>query len=304
MIALVTSELVRLVARRLLRVLLGLVVVGTALAGVLTFVNTAATTQADLARSSAASQARYQACLQDPPDVFGPGGRVDSLPPDMLAQLCRDQARVRDERFRTQDLPDILKGTTAPLVILVTVLGASSIGADWPTRSITTLLTWEPRRVRVLLAKALAVAVVGIGLYLLGQALVVAALGPAMAAHGTGLTGDGFASDLAGTLARGCLLTAVMATLGFAGAALGRSTTAVLGTAFGYVVVVENVVGSFLAGWRQWLLLGNAIVFVSGQDGAGDVLDRSVIAAGVYLVVLAAGLLAAAVLVVRQRDIG
>ncbi|MDQ4069126.1 MAG: ATP-binding cassette domain-containing protein [Actinomycetota bacterium] len=52
-----------------------------------------------------------------------------------------------------------------------------------------------------------------------------------------------------------------------------------------------------------WLLLGNAIVLVSGQDGGGEVMGRSVVAAAVYLTAVGLALLAVATAVFRRRDV-
>ncbi len=71
--------------------------------------------------------------------------------------------------------------------------------------------------------------------------------------------------------------------VGFAVASIGRNTAAALGVGFAYFLVIENVVGNFLAGFRRWLLLGNAIVLISGKDSGGEVVGRSVLVAGVYL---------------------
>src|SRR6266540_1619543 len=66
---------------------------------------------------------------------------------------------------------------------------------------------------------------------------------------------------------RGTALTMLAAALGFSIATLGRNTAAALGAGFAYIIVFENVLGGFLERWRRWLrwlLLGNAIVFLSG----------------------------------------
>lgn len=307
--ALVLAELSRLVARRLPKVLLGLVILGSAAAGIITFVLTDPTSPADIERQRASGQARFQACLADPPDIeiFGPDGRPvlpGTSESEFVEELCRREAfTVVDDRFPTQDLPEVLMGTTAPLTILALVMGAASIGGDWPTRSVTTLLTFEPRRVRVLAAKAVAVALGAIGLYLLGQALILAGLAPAIVLNGTGDTAGSWSTDMAGVLARSSVLVAVLAVVGFAGASVARTTTVVLGAAFGYVVVVENVVRAYLSDWTEWLLLGNAAALVSGADKAVDVMGGSALGAGAYLVALAVTLMVVAGFVFARRDI-
>jgi len=81
-----------------------------------------------------------------------------------------------DPRFPLIFLPDILKGTSIPLIIASWLLGASFIGADWHAGTVATLLTWEPRRVRVILTKAVACIVVMFALAVGLQPLLSVAL--------------------------------------------------------------------------------------------------------------------------------
>lgn len=303
--ALIGAEIRRLAARRVVKGLGLLVLVVSAFAGVLVFVNHESASVAELEARRSEARQRVEQCLQGnvediaPPGAIGPGGRV---PPP----FCEDIAgSVDDPRFVYSDLPGILKGTTAPLVILAMVIGAAAMGADWQNRSLTTLLTWEPRRQRVLVAKALAVVAVVLAFTWLAQAVMSLALLPSGLWRGTMAGVDAeWARAMGGTLSRGALATGVFAVLGFAGASAAKSTTAVLGIAFGYVTVIENVVSGLLVEWRQWLLLGNTIVFVSGNDAGGDLLNRSVVGAGVYLTALGLGAMVAALVAFQERDIG
>jgi hypothetical protein len=149
--------------------------------------------------------------------------------------------------------------------------------------------------VRIVVACAFAV---------LAQAVLTAALLPSAFLHGTteGTGWEWFRSVL-GVLLRGTGLVAIAAAIGFSVAAAGRNTAAALGIGFAYFLIIENVVGSFLEGFRRWLLLGNAIVLVSGEDGGGDVVGRTVVVAAIYLTVVAVGLLAAATVLFQRRDV-
>ncbi len=262
--ALLAGELQRLLARRLVRVLGLLALLAIVLAGVLTFVNTE-----DISTAELSSRGGFD-----------------------------------DPRFHLADLKGILQGTTGPLVVVAWLIGASSIGADWQSRTITTILTWEPRRGRVLVAKAAASAVVACGFALLAGALLSAALLPSAYLHGTTAgTGGTFGRSLAGVALRSTALIAIASTLGFAVASIGRNTAAALGIGFGYFLVFENVVGGFLEDYRRWLLLGNAIVLVAGEDEGGEVVGRTVLQAGVHLTLVALALFAAAALLFRRRDV-
>lgn len=309
MIALASGELRRVLARRMVRVLALLAVAGIALAGVLTFVNTEDVSPGELAVRRQAAAARAATCEAggELPNVDGRAVR-GSLPPpgsEERKELCSFAAGgVGDSRFKLRSLKGILQGTTAPLVVVAWLIGASVIGSDWQTRTITTVLTWEPRRARVLLTKAFSCVVVASVFALLAQALLSVALLPSAYLHGTtaGAGGDWFVSVL-GVLLRGTVLVAIAAAVGFSVASIGRNTAAALGIGFAYFLVIENVVGSFLEGLRRWLILGNAIVLVSGKDSGGDVAGRSVTVATIYLIAVGIGLLAAATLVFRRRDV-
>ena len=309
MIGLAAGELRRVLARRMLRVLALLAVAGIALAGVLTFLNTEHVTRAELAARRQQAAARVAAC-ETGGDIPGVDGRPfggDLPPPGSPArkEFCGFAAgQVDDPRFRLTSLKGVLQGTTAPLVVVAWLIGASVIGSDWQSRTITTVLTWEPRRARVLLTKAFSCVVVASVFALLTQGLLSAALLPAAHLHGTtaGADGDWFLSVL-GVLLRGTGLVAIAAAVGFSVASIGRNTAAALGIGFAYFLVIENVVGSFLEDFRRWLILGNAIVLVSGRDSGGDVFGRSVLVAALYLTAVGIGLLAVATLVFRRRDV-
>jgi ABC-2 type transport system permease protein len=303
--ALAAGELRRVLARRMVRVLALLAVLGIAVTGVLTFLNTEHISSAELAARRQAAAARVAACLAggELPQVEGRDGPPPGTP--RTENFCRFVVGgVDDPRFKLRSLKGIMQGTTAPLVVVAWLIGASVIGSDWQTRTMTTVLTWEPRRVRVLLTKAFACIVVACAFAVLFQGLLGAALLPATYLHGTTAgTGGDWGRTLLGVLGRGTGLVAVAAAVGFSVASIGRNTAAALGIGFAYFLVIENVVGSFLEGFRRWLILGNAIVLVSGKDGGGDVFGRSVVVAALYLTAVGIGLLAVATLVFRRRDV-
>ena len=301
---LLAGEVQRLLARRMLRWLTLLAVVSIAVAGVLTFLNTEDVDDAEMAARRQEVRARVEACIESRQDAsLGPG---ENGPPPGVEDRCRFGAgpSVEDPRFRVRQLTGVFQGTTAPLVVVGWLIGASSIGADWQARTVTTLLTWEPRRRRVLIVKVVAAVLVACAFALAVQAVLAGALAPSAALHGTSEgTGGTWSRTLAGVLARGTALVAVATAIGFAVASIGRNTAAALGIGFAYFVVLENAVGGFLADFRRWLLLGNAIVWVSGENGGGDVGGRSVLAAGVFLAAVAVALVLAAAVLFQRRDV-
>ncbi|HWC10180.1 MAG TPA: ABC transporter permease subunit, partial [Acidimicrobiales bacterium] len=210
---LLVGEVQRLLARRMLRVLALLGVAAIALAGVLTFLNTEDVDDAEMARRREAVRARVEACIDARQAVPPLAGEEDVSVEDRCSFGAASS--LEDPRFRLRELTGVYQGTTAPLVVVGWLIGASSIGADWQSRTITTLLTWEPRRVRVILAKVLAAVLVASAFALLAQALVAGALAPSAALHGsTAGTGGTWLRTLFGVLGRGTLLVAVAAAVG------------------------------------------------------------------------------------------
>jgi hypothetical protein len=168
----------------------------------------------------------------------------------------------------------------------------------------TTLLTWEPRRARVLLAKVLAAMLATAVLSLATLTALGLAMLPAAVAHGApAVAGDPRAGSVIALVLRGTALCTLAGGMGFAIATIGRGTSAALGVGFGYVVVLENILGSSIAGWRRWLLLGNAIVLVAGDASAADVPGRSAAGAGLFLVAVTVALVTLAVGALSTRDV-
>jgi ABC-type transport system involved in multi-copper enzyme maturation permease subunit len=255
---------------------------------------------AEVRRDDVASAA--QDCLRShgvDPDV-----RTDIT--DEVAKACFPQRDVTadDPRFHRKNLEGLLQGVTGALAIVGWTLGASFVGAEFASRSMTTLLTWEPRRLRVFLAKVAAVLLANAVLALMTLLVFVAAMLPSLALHGGPMRADDpSTATLAGIVLRGTALAVIATGLGFSLAAIGRNTAAALGAGFAYVIILENIVGSFREGSRRWLLLGNVIVFVSGRDSGGDIPGRTVTAAAVILVVVAVTFLAGAYGTFRSRDL-
>jgi ABC-2 family transporter protein len=206
-----------------------------------------------------------------------------------------------DAGFRLSSFGDVVGGVTVPIVLAMWTFGASFIGADWRFGTMGTLLTWEPRRVRVLVAKAIAAAVVAFVATILMHALLVGGMLPAVVTKGT-TTGPARFDHLIGVSLRGAALAAIASMLGFAIASVARNSAFGLGSGFVYLVIVENVLQGFFPGIRKWLVVGNAIVFVSGQRQF-DIAGRSVVAAGLVLLAYAVIAVAIATGVFRARDV-
>jgi hypothetical protein len=209
-----------------------------------------------------------------------------------------------DKRFHLTVIMDIFKHLSVWFAIIAWLLAASYIGAEWRTGMMATLLTWEPRRVRVMLAKAIAAVLVTFVIVMVLQALLVGALYPAAAYRGsTAGTNEAFWREFSYVGLRSGALAALAATLGFAVGALGRNTAAGLGAGFVYLAVIEGgLLGGLIPSVRPWLIVGNAIIFVNNERTV-DIRGRSPTQAILLLVGYAVGLWLIATLVTKKRDV-
>ena len=201
-------------------------------------------------------------------------------------------------------LPDVLMGTSLVLVSVAWVLGASAIGADWHAGHVTTILTWEPRRGRVMLAKIVASLTSVFVVSLTIQALLGAVLAVAAAGAGSTTGADAaWLAESAGVALRVALLSTIFAGFGFGLASAGRNTAVALGVGFGYLVIVENLVRGLRPQWTPWLLTDNAGLFIVDSPIDFPMLGRSTVGAGLYLAAVGAVLLLAASGLFRTRDV-
>lgn len=190
------------------------------------------------------------------------------------------------------------------LIIGGVVGGASMIGAEWRAGTLTNLLTWEPARIRVAVAKLVACGVVAAAIALVLEALFCAAFLPAAWDRGTTAGADAeWLRSLVGAALRIAGLTGLAATFMASIAMIGRNTAAALGVAFGYMIIFENLLRS----WKPWsgrFLLGeNGAVFATGSDLAGASFSRSTVAAGLTLSTYAVAVALVAVACFWRRDV-
>ncbi|MBW3669707.1 MAG: hypothetical protein KY443_10910 [Actinobacteria bacterium] len=297
-LALFGTEVRRCLARRLVWVLVAIALVGIVATSLILFFSTA-----DDSDGLAERERIVQDCAR-----FGTANRIDA------EQRCRAQISPEafDTRIRLTELwpegRDEGERALAPsmifLVIGALVGGASMVGADWRFGTMSTLLTWEPRRVRLATARFTAVFLLAFAIGLALQLLLVGGMLPAFFAHGITEGADaGWVRALAAGMVRMQLLVGMAALLGAAVSMLGRNTAAALGAAFAYMVVGENFVRAWRPWLRPWLLAENAYIFLAGYTPADIGIGRGFGAAALTLPAYSVGLAALAVVVFRRRDI-
>ena len=207
-------------------------------------------------------------------------------------------------------LPAGLGSATILLTLAGFVLGATLFGADYASRALTTLLTWEPRRSRVLAARAASCAAGTACASLAALALLCVALLPAALAHGSGavLTGGWYLS-MAGLALRGALLAAAASAIGVSCAAIGRGTPAALAIIAVYWIAVERTaigIGQWLSRWlfvavaESWVAAApRSSTVVRGDQGAG----HEIVTSGLLLLAVVLALHALASRMLDRRDI-
>jgi ABC-type transport system involved in multi-copper enzyme maturation permease subunit len=300
-ITLLVLEVRRLLARRLTRVLISLIVLGIVVAGVVVFVRSNRDVAAARAQARERQRSEIEGCVRGD---FGPLPG-EGEPGFNRRATCEELVGVsiQDPRFHLANLPDIFLGTSIPAIILAWILAASFLGAEWHSGTMTTWLTWEPRRTRVLVAKAVAAMATAFGLTVVLQLVLGIALVPAAAVRGSMAGVDSaWAIEVAGVLARGGAAAALMALLGLSLAGLGRNTAAALGAGFVYLAVVENLVRGLRPQWAPWLLTDNAARFVVAgptEFPAG----RTTIESALLVTAYAVALFGAALVAFRTRDV-
>jgi ABC-2 type transport system permease protein len=194
------------------------------------------------------------------------------------------------------------------LFTLGVVVGASFVGAEWNSGSMSALLTWEPRRVRVFVAK-LAACVVGTMLIsLVVLAVMALLLLPSAAAHGT--TSGVPWWTFAGIWLRIGVVSAIGVGLGVGLAHLMRSAAGAIAT----WLIFQFVASPALLIWKRWLVrwLPDGIIreFVSLESavrgsigGAPFRFGGNVLRGGLVLAAYALAFLAAGYAAFRTRDV-
>ena len=207
-----------------------------------------------------------------------------------------------------EKLPEGANIVAGLLSVCAFLMGATYAGADWAAGTVQSLLTWEPRRFRVVVAKAvaLAVTITALGVLLLGAVTGIAAL-----ASSRGGTFDGAPDDLWRTVAladlRALALGILMAWLAFAIASLTRNTGVALGVGFVYFAILEQLL-RVVAQWLNPYLIGNAIaIWIGGRmridSGGSSTFEFTRPAAAAVLVAYSVGLLAFMTALFARRDV-
>jgi ABC-2 type transport system permease protein len=264
-IALLGVEVRRALARRMLLTLIVIAVGGIAVGGVVTFVKSHPLSPDVVSRAQAQADADLQRCLN------GEFIRESDLAPNTtLDEWCHENVTARNylpsSTFHLWDLSNWLQGVSFLLLAGALAMGASFVGAEWHTGSMTTLLTWEPRRLRVLAAKTIAIAAVAFVVTIGLQALLSLVLTLVAITRGdTAETGGTWLRSVVGSGLRISATASGASVMGLAVAMIGRNVSAALGGIFVYVAVIEGILRGIRMKLGLWLLGDNVGIFITGR---------------------------------------
>lgn len=339
--SLLRAELGRLRHRRLVLALVLLSAIALLGATAIVF----ATHDRDVAGARAEAQVVFEQSVADQIE-YSRQCRADPNVPDKEMNCPSEQidpsqtvaSFYRDPRLRAdQGLPGFALGVGVGGALLMGLVGATAVGADWSSRAIVTLLTWQPRRLRFLATRLGAIAVAGAVLGVVGQLLGLALGALTVATRGTfapsPAVDGGFASggpglvaaahfwrDLVSLQGRGVLLMILAGVAAASIAMITRSTGGFLGVALGWFVIVE-VAGQGLLASRapalaQWTLTqnvtalltpGGATIYAGDQMTNGNFTPREIHVSNLdalwHLGLLAAVVALMAAVLLRRRDL-
>jgi ABC-type transport system involved in multi-copper enzyme maturation permease subunit len=198
----------------------------------------------------------------------------------------------------------VLLTTFVFLFIGAFIGGASVVGAEWRFNTFTTLLTWEPRRTRVAVAKILAAALAAAVIAVVLEAVFIGALLPTIYLRGISSGADAaWLWSVVGAVLRMALITALAAALASSIAMISRSTAAALGVAFVYLAVFEAIVRAWRPNLGRWLMGENVARFITAAPLDNAPFERSTLACGLTLVGYVAILVVVAVVSFTRRDV-
>jgi hypothetical protein len=229
----------------------------------------------------------------------------------VFSKSSREPVVTEDRRYHLTSLwendgsdDSNLAGVSFVLVVGAILCGASVAGADWRSGTMTSQLTWEPRRVRVHVAKGVAYAGAAFVIALLLEAVFCLALTPAAVWRGTTAGADAaWFRHLAGGALRIAALAAMGAGFGYSLAMIGRTTSAALIGAFAYLAVLEGLLRAWHPGWQRWFFSENSAVLILGHNTSDASFERGVVAAGLLIASYTIALWLIALVAFTRRDV-
>jgi hypothetical protein len=161
------------------------------------------------------------------------------------------------------------------LALGAAICGASVAGAEWKAGTVTTNLTWEPSRVRFQVARSLSAAILAFFIAIVLQIVFLAALLPAVWAHGnTAGTDSAWWSSLLFAVLRTAGIASLVALLALSIATIGRNTVAALVAIAAWALIGEGLVRGYRPETARWLISENVATIIPWKELSGAEFER------------------------------
>jgi hypothetical protein len=259
---LIASELLRFRSRRLVVVVLVGALLATAVGLVIAAFDSTPPTDAQIAAARVQAREEFANCLVADYE----GVQFEGTLEEFCREFFGDPSDYMPSHLKLADLPEVLQGISSITSILALVVGASVVAVSWQTGTISTIFTWEPRRLRWFAARIVVIAAGVFVMTLVIVAFVSAGLALAAMLRGSTVGIDGgWRSDVLTTSLRVSVAAAAAALIGGGVAAAGRHTSAALGVVFVWTAVIEGLIRGFRPLWSPWLLGDNLVSFLSWE---------------------------------------
>jgi hypothetical protein len=227
---------------------------------------------------------------------------LTSRDPVEFASAVGHPARMVDWWNGSDD--SVLLTAAVCLVVGAAICGASVAGAEWRAGTITTLLTWEPSRLRLHAARISSAFGLAFVIGLLLEILFLAATLPAVLINGSTAGTDGaWWAGLALAVLRIALLSAFVAVLAASVATIGRNTSAALVALAVWALVVERLVAGLRPQLGRFMIAENVATFVPWKQIDGVEFQRPPVVAIIALIGYLAVIITAGAVTFARRDV-
>lgn len=190
------------------------------------------------------------------------------------------------------------------LVVGAAICGASVAGAEWRAGTVTTVLTWEPSRLRLHAARTASAGILAVVIgFALQVAFLTSALPAALLNGTTEGTDTGWWIGLTAAIARISLVAALVAVLAVSVATIGRNTSAALVAMATWALVIERTIAALRPGLARFMIGENVATVVPWTPLTDVEFNRPPAAALASLLAYLAVIVAIATASFARRDI-
>ncbi|MEO8364027.1 MAG: hypothetical protein ABI570_06575 [Ilumatobacteraceae bacterium] len=190
------------------------------------------------------------------------------------------------------------------LVVGAVICGASVVGAEWKSGTMTTMLTWVPSRLRLHGARTISAAVLSFVISFLLQIVYLASALPAVITHGTTTgTNASWWSALLLAMLRISFITLLVTVLAVSIATIGRNTSAALVALATWALVIERLIAGFWPKYARFMIAENVGIVVPWEQLRDASFDRPPIIALIALIGYLIPIVAVATVLFVRRDV-